>query len=186
MCAIWILSLFLKLYLQILFLKKSIHYKIFLYSFMHIMIYNKIVIFRNYITTCLWKKKKGTVITYCEASKKYPNKCYWQHNNIKNNFFLKKRKDYKDDKTLGSSEFPVKTLGLWPPSALERWEGQRGCERRERVVPWRTEAICWSVTAFPFQAGRAGRYTEGDSPDSPLTKSRVTTSLGEGRVGKRR
>lgn len=185
MCAIWILSLFLKLYLQILFLKKSIHYKIFLYSFMHIMIYNKIVIFRNYITTCLWKKKKGTVITYCEASKKYPNKCYWQHNNIKNNCFKKRRKDYKDD-TLGSSEFPVKTLGLWPPSALERWKGQKGLWKEGECGPLEDRShLLGAFTAFPFQAGRTGRYI-GDSPDLPLTEYRVATSLGEGRGGKRR
>lgn len=93
---------------------------------MHIMIYNKIVIFKNYITTCLRTKMKGTVITYCEASKKktHPNAT---ENIIILRIMKKKKKDKRTTKTiaLNSSEFPMKTLGcLWPPAALERWQGK--------------------------------------------------------------
>lgn len=146
---------FLKLYLQILSFLKSIHYKIFLYSFMHIMIYNKIVIFKNYITTCLWKKMRGTVITYCEASnKKYPNKCYWRHN-------IKKKKMEGLQGRLRS--IPVNFLWkpwgcLWPPSALERWEGKGGLWKSGTRDPFENTAHPLGiVNAITFQAGRMKR-----------------------------
>lgn len=99
---------------------------------------------------------KGVVITYREASKKYPNKCYWQHN-IKKNFF----KGERTTKTIAfsSSEFPMKTLGcLWPPSALE-W--RRGFEGRESVVPWRTGAIRWERWMLSLSRQEGQRYMAG-------------------------
>lgn len=77
------------------------------------------------------KEMKGTVITYCEASKKIPNAT---DNNIKNN----NNKKGRTTKTIArnSSEFPMKTLGcLWPPSALERWKGKGGALDVGRVLP---------------------------------------------------
>lgn len=154
MCAIWILSFFFKtLFTESLFFLKSIHYKIFLYSFMHIMIYNKIVIFKNYITTCLWKTMKGTVITYCEASKKIP-KCYWQHSNTK-------KRDKGRQRQLSS--IPVNFLWkpwgcLWPPSALEWWQGKGGTLKVGRMWSlWEHDHPLGILNAITFQAGRTKR-----------------------------
>lgn len=166
---------------------------------MHIMIYNKIVIFRNYITTCLWKKKKGTVITYCEASKKYPNKCYWQHNNIKNNFFKKRRKDYKDDRTRFqwvSCENPG-SLASTSPGAMEGAKGAlkggrvwslgeqkpstgslycfRFPGRKDRELHWGTLLIYpWLSTEAPRLWGRGGLESGGSARQvmAPANSSR--------------
>lgn len=85
------------------------------------------------------KEMKGTVITYCEASKKIPNAT---DNNIKNN--KKKRKDYKDDCVQFqwiSYENPGLSLASISPGAMEG--KRRGSGRGESVAPWRTRPIRW-------------------------------------------
>lgn len=150
---------------------------------MHIMIYNKIVIFKNYITTCLRTKMKGTVITYCEASKKNTPKRYWEHNNIKNNGKKKKKrqKDYKDDCAQFqwiSYENPGLSLASSSPGAMAG--KRRGSESRESVVPWRTWPIHWEYLMLSLSRQEGGRDKWRDSPDVPLAEVRGSPSLWEG------
>lgn len=112
---------------------------------MHIMIYNKIVIFKNYITTCLWKTMKGTVITYCEASKKIP-KCYWQHSNTK-------KRDKGRQRRLSSIPVnflwkPWGSLASISPGAMAG--KRRDSESRENVIPLRTWPSTGNIKCYHF------------------------------------
>lgn len=144
---------------------------------MHIMIYNKIVIFKNYITTCLRGKKwRGTVITYCEASKKIPN--------ATDNIILrikKKRKDYKDDCAQFqwiSYENPGFSLASISPGAMEGKRRGSGC--RESVAPWRTRPSSWEYLMLSLSRQEGRRDKLGNSPDSPLTEVGKSWRLWEG------
>lgn len=102
---------------------------------------------------------KGVVITYREASKKYPNKCYWQHNIKK--IFLKA-------KGLQRRLRSVPVSFLWKPWVVfglhQPWSdggGRRGFEGRESVVPWRTGAICWERWMLSLSRQEGQRYMAG-------------------------
>lgn len=148
---------------------------------MHIMIYNKIVIFKNYITTCLWKTMKGTVITYCEASKKIP-KCYWQYSNTK-------KRDKGRQRRLSS--IPVNFLWkpwgcLWPPSALEQRQGKRrDSESRESVIPLRTWPSTGNIKFYHFPGRKDEEINWEPLLIYPWMKYIKSPSLrGRGRIGK--
>lgn len=146
---------------------------------MHIMIYNKIVIFKNYITTCLWKTKRGTVITYREASKKIPKRCQ-QQNKIK-----KKKKKTTKTIALNSSEFPMKTLGLSLASISPGAMGGKWMDSEKRVKSLKTRPIHWECLMLSLSRQEGWRDKLRNSPGFPLNEvQKVTESLGEGRGGK--
>lgn len=126
------------------------------------------------------KQMKGTVITYCEVSKKNPNTT----NNI---IILRKQdeKNYKDNCAQFqwiSYENPGLSLASISPGAME---GKRkGSESRESVVPWRTWHIYWEYLMLPLSRQEGRRDKLRNSLTYPWLKYISHLVFGNGKVRK--